>query len=200
MKRMVSVCLIIGLLLCAIWTTAAAQSVREEAAEFPSAVEDILSREANIHESERIPANLIHLVIDSCQEELAKGEKALVAVDTETVLKVDALKSCATVECTAEYVYATAFKRDVKLEWMYYLDGRVRKTVSYDYEERTARFETYTYAIQNDNNEIFTKTRVKCDAETGAIDVSDMFFGMAIAVVLCMVVTVTVRAVRAKRG
>ena len=197
---MVSICLMIAVLLSGLFTTVAAAEVQEETAEFPSAVEDILAREADIAESERIPPNLIHLVIDSCQEALAEEDDVLVAVDTDTVLKVDVLKSCATVECTADYVYATASKRGVKYEWMYYWDGRVHKTVSYDYEERTVRFETYTYSIANDNNETYVKTRIPCEQDEAAVDVSDMFFGMAIAVVLCMTVTVIVRSIRAKRG
>ncbi len=206
MKR-VCICILIGIWMLGGMMTVSAEapatttmSVVEETAEFPSAVDDILLREANIKESERIPVGQLMLVIDSCEEALAGEEATLVPVESSTVIKVPVLKACATVECTSEFVYATSFKRGVKYEWIYYTDGRVKKTVSYDYEERTMRFETYTYSIVNNNNESMTKVRIKAEQEDVGIDTSDMLFGMAIAVVLCMAVTVVMRAIRSKKS
>lgn len=164
--------------------------------DFPAAVENIVTKNAFIANGERIPVKDIQMVIDSCREALAQSDNVLVRVDTQIVQKVDVLKMRGTVECTAEYVYTTSVRQGVKYEWMYYPDGRVEKTVSYDYEERATDFAVFTYKVRNINNESLEKSRIEVAEEEFQIDVTDMLFGMAIAVVLMMIAVVIVRAIK----
>lgn len=164
--------------------------------DFPAAVENIVTKNALITNAERIPVKDVQMVIDSCADALATAENVLVPVDTQTVLKVDVLKLRGTVECTAEYVYTTSVRQGVKYEWMYFADGRVEKTVSYDYEERASDFAVFTYKVRNINNETLEKTRVEVAEEEFQIDITDMLFGMAIAVVLMMIAVIIIRAIK----
>lgn len=164
--------------------------------EFPAAVTAVLLDKAYIEGTERLTTANVQAIIDSCAEELAKEEAALVPVATETVLKHPTLKTRATVECTAEYVYSTYYNQGVKYEWIYDLDGRVQKTVSYEYEERTSEFKTYTYTIVNDDNQSLQKSRVEVEELEYHIHMGDFLFGMATAVLLMMIAVVIVRAIK----
>ncbi len=193
-------CVLLCLPLCAEETTQAPTSYRDIPVtvqeDFPAAVDNIVTKNAFIANSERIDVADIQMVIDSCADALGAEENTLVRVDTQVVLKVEVLKQRGTVECGADYVYTTSSRGGVKYEWMYFADGRIEKTVSYDYEERTADFELYTYKARNINNESIEKYRIKAETEEFQIDIPDMLFGMAIAVVLMMIAVVIVRAIK----
>lgn len=165
-------------------------------AEFPAAVTTVLLDKAYIDGTERLTTANVQAIIDSCAEELAKEEAALVPVATETVLKHPTLKMRATVECSSDYVYTTYFNQGVKYEWMYYLDGRVQKTVSYDYEERSSEFKTYTYTVVNEDNQSLFKSRLEIEEFEYKIHMGDFLFGMATAVLLMMIAVVIVRAIK----
>ena len=164
--------------------------------EFPAAVTDILLDKAFISGTERLTTANVQTIIDSCSEALSAEEAALVSVPTETVLKHPTLKTRATVECSSEFVYTTYFNQGVKYEWMYYPDGRVQKTVSMEYEERSSEFKTYTYTIVNDDNQSLQKSRLEVSETEYSIHMGDFLFGMAMAVLLMMIAVVIIRAIK----
>ncbi len=192
------------LVLCLLMLAGACVSVTAQAdsipvavdEEFPAAVTEILLDKAYISGTERLTTANVKAIIDSCADELAKEETALVPVSTETVMKYPTLKTRATVECSSEFVYTTYFNQGVKYEWMYFLDGRVQKTVSYDYEERSSEFKTYTYTIVNDDNQMLSKSRLEVAEFEYHIHMGDFLFGMACAVLLMMIGVVVVRAIK----
>ena len=164
--------------------------------EFPAAVTEILLDKATISGTERLTTANVQSIIDSCSEALSAEDVALVPVPTETVLKHSTLKTRATVECSSEFVYTTYVNQGVKYEWMYYPDGRVQKTVSMEYEERSSEFKTYTYTIVNDDNQSLQKSRMEVGETEYSIHMGDFLFGMAMAVLLMMIAVVIVRAIK----
>jgi len=165
-------------------------------AEFPAAVTEILLDKVFISGAERLTTANVQSIIDSCAEDLQNSGKTLVAVPTAVVMKHPTLKTRATVECSADFVYTTYFNQGVKYEWMYYPDGRVQKTVSYDYEERSSEFKTYTYTVVNDDNQSLQKSRLEVEEKEYGIHMGDFLFGMAIAVLLMMIGVLIVRAIK----
>ncbi len=202
MKRVwtLALCVLIPAVFCMSASAQTATSAEEIPVavdeEFPAAVTTVLLDKAYIAGTERLTTANVQAIIDSCAEELAKGDTSLVPVPTETVLKHPTLKTRATVECSADYVYSTYFNQGVKYEWMYYPDGRVQKTVSYDYEERSSEFKTYTYTIVNDDNQSLAKSRLEVEEFEYRIHMGDFLFGMATAVLLMMIAVVIVRAIK----
>lgn len=164
--------------------------------EFPLAVDSILMDEAVIADVERLTGDEVRYVIDSQKEALDAAKDPLVTVPPQIITKFPALKFQTKVQCSNDYVYATSTSRGVTSQWMFYTDGRVEKKVSYNYEEVTDTVERLTYIVRNDNNEGLYKSSEDNPEEVPVINISDMLFGMAIAVVLMMLVTVIVRKVR----
>ncbi len=202
MKRVVTclLALLFGMLLV-ISTTAQEEPKAEDIpvaveAEFPAAVEMILLDEAVIAPDERVAVKAVESLVDSCEKALSADDTSLVTVNTDLVLKIPALKKCSTVECTKDYVYATLFDKGITYEWLYFLDGKVQKNVSYDYEERTADFAMFKYTIVNHDNQSLEKSRMEIELREASIDVADFLFGMAIAFLLMMIAVVIVRMIK----
>ncbi len=195
MKHIVAFLLCMVLMMTGLSVSAQEIPVTVEA-EFPAAVTEILLDKAFISGTERLTTANVQAIIDSCADALSTADTALVPVLTETVLKHPALKTCATVECSPEFVYTTRFQQGVKYEWMYYPDGRVQKTVSYDYEERSSEFKTYTYTVVNDDNQSLQKSRLEIEEFEYSLHMGDFLFGMAMAVLLMMIAVVIVRAIK----
>jgi len=201
MKRVllfgIAVLLLIGMTLA----TSSAQEVSSASdipvtlrEDFPKAVEDMLLKAVFIKNTERLSEKEIRFAIDSCAEALS--EKEIVKVSAETIDKLPPLRFCSSVEVTAEYVYATDYSSGIKTEWLYYPDGRVQKTASCEYEERTAEFKPYTYSVVNENNTELKQYRVEIKESRFTFHVEDFLFGMATAVLLMMIVVLIVRAVK----
>ena len=200
MKHFLTVLLCVLMMAVGLTVSAAPSSAGEipvtAEAEFPAAVTEILLDKVFISGTERLTTANVQKIMDGCVEELQNSGDALVPVPTDIVMKHPALKTCATVECSSEFVYTTYFNQGIKYEWMYYPDGRVQKTVSYDYEERSSEFKTYTYTIVNDDNQSLQKSRLEVMEKEYSIHMGDFLFGMAMAVLLMMVGVLIVRAVK----
>ncbi len=203
MKRLL--CIVSAICLLLLWqTSVVADEVIADASqipvvqdkEFPLTVDSILMDKAYITDAERLTGDEVQYVIDSLKEELDAAEDPLVTVPPQIITKFPALKFQTKVQCSVDYVYATSTSRGVTSQWMFHTDGRVEKKVSYNYEEVTDTVERLTYIVRNDNNEGLYKSCEDNPEEVPVINISDMLFGMAIAVVLMMLVAVIVRKIR----
>ena len=195
MKRLCA--LVFGVMLLLTGQAVSAQEIPVAVeAEFPAAVTEILLDKAVISSTERLTTANVQAIMESCTDALAQADTSLVPVSTEIVLKHPTLKTRATVECSSEFVYTTYFNQGVKYEWVYYPDGRVQKTVSMDYEERSSEFKTFTYTIVNDDNQHLQKSRLEVTETIQSLHMGDFLFGMAMAVLLMMIAVVVVRAIK----
>ena len=195
MKRMYA--LVLGAILMLMSVSVSAQDIPVTVeAPFPVAVTEILLDKAYISGAERLTTANVQAIIDSCQDQFSVNDDAFAIVPTETVLKHPSLKSCATVECSQDFVYTTSYKQGVEYEWCYYTDGTVKKVVSYIYEERTSEFKTFRYSILNEDNQSLQKSRVELYETDAGIHMGDFLFGMAMAVLLMMIAVVIVRAIK----
>ncbi len=159
--------------------------------DIPQTVDRLLSQQAPIGTPERLTDDEMATIQAACADKLAKSIDHKADVPAEIKESVGMLKNCDNAVCTENYIYTVNIgDNNMTTEYVYYFDGTVIKTVSYD-------LNGVQYVAVNHDNRVVLKEGAafieESSQQTAKINVYDVLFGMAIAVAVMLVVLAIVK-------